>query len=177
MSNIELSTMRPFDQRDIWGNNSKHVLYHVVEQDIASLFIKTLDVSTISFTDTLEGEEETIHGNERKHRLEKQGVIRLDARLLVYYIQHPDLFPDCFKHVGVEPEKQFVCTTFDGTVLSDVNGVRVVPALEWNRLDEDWRCVFCPLDYIWWDKAHLAATIQGPRRFGQNASIVDVLSK
>lgn len=103
----------------------------IEEQDERSLVINVLDLNKVHLVDCLKDGEDRIKGEERLKRLKKMGSIQLDAKILQTLFEKQELIPESWRQL-------YIC--FDGTVIRDPKGGRVILYMYWEDDRWNWQC-------------------------------------
>jgi hypothetical protein len=134
---LKIDRSKPFDFRMLPGTGWK-----MDEEDDRSVARNEIVLDEIRL-EVIQEKDETIGGEERLRRLKRAGFLRLDAKVLEEFLKHQDKIPEEWKESGSFSYPPFVC--FDGSIVSDPDGVRLVLCMSWSRFGNQWRLGALPL--------------------------------
>lgn len=127
---IPIDRSKPFDPVAFLGEGWK-----IEEQDERSLALTEVNLADVEFKTMLEGRETLVKGETKLERLKKTGNIRLDAKVLQTLWENQILIPERWKE---QTNGNTTHVFFDGTVLRNPSGGRVVLCLYWIGGRWDW---------------------------------------
>lgn len=116
----------------------------IEEQDEQSLDLNEIDLTEVKFETTLDKKEKLVKGEEKLKRLKAMDCIRLDAGIFKTLWDNQHLIPEKCK---AQTNGNTTYIFFDGTVLRNPSGRRVVLCLFWS--DGEWRWCYIWLDDDW----------------------------